>query len=120
MRRSRGQAKRSSLIAAVVALSGLIAGPLAAHADAIDGEWCREGRNFKIEGPKIRTYGGTEMTGDYDRHGFRYTAPASDPDAGAQVSMVLQGDEVLFLTRSPPGATSSPVPERWNRCRVTS
>lgn len=92
-----------------------------ARADAIDGEWCREGRHFLIEGPRIVTYGGTRMTGDYDRHGFRYTAPASEPEAGTEIVMVLHSETTLELFRRPPGAERPSGPgEIWNRCRVTS
>lgn len=93
-----------------------------ALADAIDGEWCRESRHFVIEGPNITTYAGTRMSGDYDRHGFRYIAPANEPEAGIEIVMQLRGDDWLDLYRRAPG---SPVPvqsapESWRRCRVTS
>jgi hypothetical protein len=93
-----------------------------ALADAIDGEWCREGRHFMIQGPSIVTYAGTRMTGDYDRHGFRYTAPASEPEAGTEIVMRLHSETTLELFRRPPGATTPPAGpgEIWNRCRVTS
>lgn len=92
----------------------------AVRADAIDGEWCREGRHFTIEGPKILTYGGTHMTGDYDRHGFRYTVPASELEAGAEIEMQLRGEELVELRRKPPGAAQFSAVEPWRRCRVTS
>lgn len=94
--------------------------PAPAWADAIDGEWCRESRHFKIDGPNIVTYGGTAMKGDYDRHGFRYTVPANEPEAGAEIAMVLRGEEQLYLFRKLKGATASAEPESWRRCRVTS
>ncbi len=93
-----------------------------ALADAIDGEWCRDNRHFMIQGPNITTYAGTRMTGDYDRHGFRYVAPASEPEAGTEIIMRLRGDDLLDLYRRAAGATqpNSPEPEAWRRCRVTS
>ena len=91
-----------------------------ARADQIDGEWCNSGRNFKIEGPNIQTYGGTEMTGDYDRHGFRYTVPANEPEAGTEIVMALRGEELLDLFKRPKGAKENGAPESWRRCRVTS
>ena len=93
----------------------------AAMADAIDGEWCRSGRSFKIDGPDIVTYGGTRMVGEYDRHGFRYTVPASEPEAGALIIMVLRGEERLHLFKQPKEAAGhDEAPETWHRCRVTS
>ena len=47
------RAKRSVSRAAAVAV-GLVLTASPAWADAIDGEWCREGRHFVIEGPNIR------------------------------------------------------------------
>ena len=106
---------------AALTLSVLALGAAVARADAIDGEWCREGRHFVIEGPRIVTYGGTRMTGDYDRHGFRYTVPASEPEAGIEVVMQLHSETTLELFRRQPGASQSNGPgEIWNRCRVTS
>ena len=32
-----------------------------ALADAIDGDWCREGKHFRIEGPSITTEGGNSI-----------------------------------------------------------
>lgn len=91
-----------------------------ARADQIDGEWCRDGRHFKIEGPNIVTYGGTAITGDYNRHGFRYVVPASEPEAGIEIVMTLHGDDLLDLVRFAKGPKSASPPESWRRCRVTS
>lgn len=105
----------------LVVLALLVAWPSAAHADAIDGEWCREGRSFKIEGPKIRTWNGTETTGDYSRHGFRYKTPPGEPEAGADIAMLLRNEETIEVSR--PGAgrgLGAGEPEIWRRCRVTS
>ncbi len=93
---------------------------VAAYADQIDGEWCREGRHFKIEGPNIVTYGGTSMTGDYNRHGFRYVVPARESEAGTEIVMTLHGDDLLDLVRTVKGAKDGSPSESWRRCRVTS
>lgn len=116
--------KAMKVLVPPMALAALVLGlgAVAARADAIDGEWCREGRNFKIEGPNITTYAGTRMTGDYDRHGFRYVAPGNEPEAGTEIVMRLRSDDLLDLYRRAAGATApnSPDPEAWRRCRVTS
>lgn len=91
-----------------------------ASADQIDGEWCREGRHFKIEGPQIVTSGGTSVTGDYNRHGFRYVVPANEPEAGIEIVMTLQGDDLLDLVRYGKDRRDSSPSEIWRRCRVTS
>lgn len=110
----RRSAKLGAILAALTATPAL--------ADAIDGEWCREGRHFVIEGPNITTYAGTRMTGDYSRHGFRYVAPATEPEAGTEIVMQLRSEENLDLYRRAPGAAApaQPTPEPWRRCRVTS
>ena len=118
MRRRQSLGKLAALLLGV---AGVVALPAMARADAIDGEWCREGRHFVIEGPSIVTYGGTRMTGDYDRHGFRYTVPATEPESGVEIVMQLHSETTLELFRRQPGATQERAPgEIWNRCRVTS
>ena len=107
--------------AGAVAVALLVAiGTFEARADAIDGEWCREGRHFVIEGSNIITYGGTRMTGDYTRHSFSYRVPAPEPEAGLQIDMQLHSETTLELFRRPGGAAASAAGEIWNRCRVTS
>jgi hypothetical protein len=88
--------------------------PLTAKADAIDGDWCFATQNLNIQGPKLRLPSGREITGDYDRHGFRYAVPANEPGAGTSVSMQLFGEELMQLTRA--GST----PEMWRRCKPVS
>ena len=105
---------------AIIGLMTSVVTTAPAWADQIDGEWCREGRHFKIDGPNIVTYGGTSMTGDYNRHGFRYTVPASEPEAGIEIVMTLHGDDLLDLVRFAKGPKSASPPESWRRCRVTS
>ena len=113
--------KRSGVAAATCfAVVGLWGASSVVRADQIDGEWCNAGRNFKIEGPDIQTYGGTKMTGDYDRHGFRYTVPANEAEAGTEILMTLRGEELLDLFKRPKGAKETGSPESWRRCRVTS
>jgi hypothetical protein len=92
----------------------LVIGASPAHADAIDGQWCLGGSHFEINGPNIRTPGGNEMTGEYNRHGFRYVVPANEQGAGTQIVMVLLNEETMHLTR---GASA---PETWKRCKPVS
>ncbi len=97
------------LILAGVALAALSG---TARADAIDGQWCAvDGKRIDINGPRIRTPGGTQMQGDYDRHGFRYVVPAAEPGAGGTVVMRLLSDNLMQLT--PPGSAAV---QQWNRC----
>ncbi len=89
-----------------------LAMPAEGRADAIDGQWCTvDGKRIDINGPRIRTPGGTQMQGDYDRHGFRYVVPATEPGSGGTVNMRLVNDNVMHLT--PPGSTTI---QQWNRC----
>ena len=95
-------------------VAGWLLGAPGARADAIDGMWCKGGRSMQIDGPAIVTPGGTSMTGDYDRHGFRYVVPPGEAEAGKTVVMVLLSDHDLDVT-SGEGPT-----ERWRRCKLTS
>ena len=97
--------------AALVALFCVAAAP--AIADAIDGDWCSTAsrRHLSIEGPRITTPGGRTLQGDYSRHGFVYTAPAGEAEAGRRVDLRLVNDRTMLFR--PEGASTDEV---WNRC----
>lgn len=97
-----------------LAAASLVAMTLSAQADAIDGQWCLASSSFEIHGPRIRTPGGNEITGNYSRHGFSYVIPAGEPGSGSEVVMVLRNEETLTLTRG------SSAEETWRRCKPTS
>lgn len=85
-----------------------------AVADAIDGHWCSpQGKTISIAGPTVETPAGQRLQGLYDRHGFIYTVPDAEPDAGKQVRMVLVDDNTVRLTIGE-GATEL---QTWRRCR---
>lgn len=116
-----GVVGRQCLAAIGLALASALPFNTIAKADRIDGEWCRDSYHFIIDGPRILTYGGTATTGEYSRHGFRYTAPATDPDSGSEIEMHLHSETTLELFRRVPGNPPVPGPGQiWNRCRVTS
>ena len=92
-----------------------------ARADAIDGNWCREGRQMSIRGPAIVTPAGTAMQGDYDRHGFAYVVPAGEPKAGQTVIMVLLNETTLQLATGADRTAATKAPtEVWRRCSATT
>lgn len=99
---------------ATLMLLACIAG---AHADAIDGDWCavEGGKTLTINGPSIRIPSGAEITGQYDRHAFRYVAPAGDPEAGQEIMMRIYSDDDMRLVRLV-GGEEQPE-EQWRRCR---
>ena len=103
-----------ALFAATAVAAGWLAVAPDARADAIDGMWCKGSRSIQIEGPAIVTPGGTSMTGDYDRHGFRYVVPAGEKGAGKTVNMILLGEYDLDVT------VGEDPTERWRRCKLTS
>jgi hypothetical protein len=81
------------------------------QADAIDGDWCtKSGRHLSIEGPKIKTPGGKNMTGNYDRHGFDYVIPKGESDSGKNAVMVIHDDETMQMTIGKGKA------QIWKRC----
>lgn len=88
-----------------------------ARADRIDGNWCFKSRHMTIDGPNIVTPGGTKMQGLYDRHGFEYTVPAGEADAGAEVEMIQFDDETIQVTTSGGGQSRTEI---WNRCDLTT
>ena len=104
----------------VVVAASLIAISLAtpARADAIDGDWCFGPQNLNIQGSAIRTPGGTQMSGDYQRYSFRYVVPSNEPGAGTEVAMqFIRGEQMKVVRKS--GSTSS-EPETWQRCKPVS
>ena len=102
----------------VVAIAGLVWAGTAANADAIDGSWCHpDGRRLSIRGPEIVTPGNSRISGNYDRHHFTYTVPASEPAAGQTIYMVLLSE---YLMHSRIGAPDANIkPDVWNRCAPT-
>lgn len=110
--RSRGMAVFGAALGVVV----LSVDPV--RADAIDGDWCFGAQHLNIRGPSIRTPGGTQMSGTYDRHNFFYLAPPGEADAGSEVSMRLNSDEMMTLVRKL-GSTSGQA-ETWRRCKPVS
>jgi len=102
--------RRRALLAGVV----LVIGTAPVRADAIDGQWCLGSSHFEISGPRIRTPGGSEITGNYHRHGFSYVVPANEAGTGAEIIMVLINEETVRLTRG------SLPPETWKRCKPVS
>lgn len=97
---------------------GLVAMPPVALADRIDGNWCHKSRHMTIDGPRIVTPGGTTMTGLYDRHGFEYTVPAGEVDAGAEVLMMQFDDHTIQVTTTGPDGQART--EIWKRCDLTT
>lgn len=97
------------LVALAAAIAGLaLAAP--ARADAIDGHWCTEGGlRLSIAGPSIVTPGGARIQGDYGRHDFTYTAPASDPGGSQRVTMRLRGENLMQVE-------ASGLDPLWRRC----
>ncbi len=101
-----------SRMAIVAALLLTAISPSPAQADRIDGHWCRGLKHLSVDGPNIVTPGGTEMTGEYDRHGFQYVVPHGEPDAGATITMAQMHEELMQLSSSAkPGEV-----EDWTRC----
>lgn len=105
---------RALLSFAVFAISAV-----PAWADRLDGGWCGgNGKQLQISGPQITTPSGTVLQGDYQRHSFRYTAPAGDADAGQEIYMQQLNDEQMNLYRMADGKPGEP--ELWQRCDITS
>jgi hypothetical protein len=84
-----------------------------AHADAIDGDWCRsDGKRMTIRGPAIVTPGGQQTNGDYTRHAFSYVIPTGEAGAGATVSIQLLGEYLAHARQGPDASV-----QEWRRCQ---
>lgn len=102
---------------AVMSLALLLIQAGAAHADAIDGDWCSvDGtQRMSIQGPTIKTPGGKTLQGNYTRHAFDYVVPSGEQGSGEAVSILLRGE---YLAVSRQGASDAPLKE-WRRCKET-
>ncbi len=106
---------RPTLLALTSCVLALLLPAGAAHADAIDGNWCyEEAGRMSIQGPEIITPGGTQMQGTYGRHSFSYVVPAAEPGAGTQIFMVLVDENTVHLTDGQ--RTAGVTPQIWRRC----
>ena len=111
-----GTVTRRSRVAAMLAIAAGMHAPGTARADAIDGDWCKEGRQFSIGGPQIMTTTGTVTRGSYDRHAFFYTDQDGGFADGAEVHMRLLNEETVRLFIGTPDSEG----EIWQRCDFTS
>jgi hypothetical protein len=88
----------------------------AAHADAIDGDWCRsDGKRMSIRGPDMVTPGGKQIRGDYTRHSFDYVIPTGEAGAGDKVEIVLRSE---YLAHARYGSDQNW--QEWKRCSATT
>jgi hypothetical protein len=90
-----------------------------AFADAIDGQWCFEEKNFSIDGSNFTTPAGKSITGEYDRHAFSYIVPDGEAGAGNKIDMTLIDEDTINLKRPTDDSGQSGM-EMWKRCEVTS
>ncbi len=109
-------ARRAWATSAAGVLLAVLGAP-EARADAIDGDWCFATQTLNIQGPRIRTPGGTEMTGDYTRHSFNYVVPAQEPGAGTGIAMRLLSEETMALARA---GERDADHQLWKRCKPIS
>jgi hypothetical protein len=101
---------------AAMSLTLLLTGAGAAHADAIDGDWCAaDGQRMSIKGASITTPGGKTIEGNYSRHAFDYVIPGGEQGTGEAVNILLRGE---YLAVSRQGSSSAPLKE-WRRCKET-
>jgi hypothetical protein len=107
---------RIRMLGCCLAIGGIFAVAMPALADKIDGEWCHASQSLQIEGPSIRTPGGSNIKGNYTRHNFSFVVPTPEPEAGAEIDIRLLSEEAMVLTRRNGGRPE----ETWQRCRVTS
>ena len=108
---------RAVTVTVLIATAGLLMFAAPARADRIDGNWCYQDRHMSIDGPTIITPGGTRMKGQYDRHGFQYTVPDGEQDAGAMVNMVQFNEQTIQVVTAKKQDIRTEI---WNRCDLTT
>ncbi|MBI5320771.1 hypothetical protein [Bradyrhizobium sp.] len=86
----------------------------AAHADAIDGDWCSaDGQRMSIRGDNITIPSGRQIAGNYSRHAFDYVIPPGDSGAGDTVNIILRSEYLAFSRQGANGDK----PTEWRRCK---
>ena len=95
----------------VLACHAVVARVYPVRAEAIDGQCCLGSSHFEFSGRDIRPPGGSQITGNYDRHGSMSCWPART--RRTQIVMVLLHEETVRLAR---GISPS---ETWKRCKPT-
>lgn len=86
----------------------------AAHADAIDGDWCStDGQRMSIRGDNITLPSGKQILGNYSRHAFDYVIPSGDSGAGDTVNVILRNEYLAFSRQGANGDRST----EWRRCK---
>ena len=103
-------------IVTVVAMTLFGLASQVARADAIDGDWCKDGQQFTIHGREIVMPSGNVTEGIYDRHAFAYVVPESEANSGAEITMSLRSEQELHLWIGPRTAEG----DVWRRCEFVS
>lgn len=90
----------------------------AAHADAIDGDWCSvDGQRMSIRGDNITIPSGKQIVGNYSRHAFDYVIPPGDGGAGDSVNIILHSEYLAFSRQGRSGGANGDKPTEWRRCK---
>lgn len=83
-----------------ILIGAVFLAPIAGHADAssMDGHWCfTNGERIQIDGAKIVTSAGNQVTGKYDQNSFSYIAPKAEPSAGGRVEFQLMAEDEIHM-----------------------
>jgi hypothetical protein len=96
----------------LMATIGVVAASDLAMADAIDGDWCSNGKRMSIRGPAITTPGGQQTSGNYTRHFFSYVIPTGETGAGSTVEIQLLGEYLAHARQA-----NDPSVQEWRRCQ---
>ena len=106
--------------AALVLVGALSATP--ALADQIDGTWCKPNSNdrMSINGPRVITPEGNEVTARYSRHDIEYDVPEGERPVGGRIHAEQLDDNRIDVSRIKKDQKEPPAHDIWKRCRDMS
>lgn len=90
----------------------LLAFPIPALADSIDGKWCSEdGRRIEINGSAGIWGRSLSISGDYFRYTYLFQMPSGEPEAGQKVEMRFRRSDQSIVVRIGEGEGKV-----WRKC----
>lgn len=109
--------------APLVTALGIIAAMVTpAFADQIDGMWCKPNASERmlIDGTRVITPEGSEVTARYSRHAIEYDVPEGERPHGGRIHAEQLDDNRIDVSRIQRTQTEPPAHDIWTRCEDVS
>jgi len=93
-----------------------------AMADRIDGIWCKpnSSERMMIDGERVITPAGNEVTARYTRHAIEYDVPDGERPQGGRIHAAQLDDNRIDVARIKRVQPEPPAHDIWTRCEDIS